>query len=218
MSEVDRERREMSAVLRPDGARPDSSLKITRRLFVHKSLYTGVAAGAAGAAVSGWFPLINTLTMAYAAEAPFSFAWISDTHLYPQNVNTRFVDKATRAAKEVQAMQPAADFLVFGGDIAQLGRGAELELGNQILQEVKIKKYFIPGEHDWYFDMGAKWRQLYGDPNWTFDHKGRALHRPGYDQPCARLLDAAADDAGGADGPHGDPGWHGGRTLGRSGR
>ncbi len=147
-------------------------MQITRRLFVHKSLYTGVAAGAAGAAISGWFPLINTLTVAHAAEAPFSFAWISDTHLYPQTVNTRFVAKATRAAKEVQAMQPPADFLIFGGDIAQLGRGAELELGNQILQEVKIKKYFIPGEHDWYFDMGAKWRQLYGDPNWTFDHKG----------------------------------------------
>lgn len=172
MSEVDKERREMATVLRPKGERPDGSLNITRRLFVHKSLYTPLAAGAAGAAVSGWFPLINTLTMAYAAEAPFSFAWISDTHLYPQTVNTRFVDKATRAAKEVQAMQPPADFLIFGGDIAQLGRGAELELGNQILKEVKIKKYFIPGEHDWYFDMGAKWRELYGDPNWTFDHKG----------------------------------------------
>jgi Icc protein len=172
MSEVDRERREMHTVLRPKGALPDDSVRITRRLFVHKSLYTGVAVGAAGAALTGWFPLINSLTIAHAAEPPFSFAWISDTHLYPQTVNTRFVDKATRAAKEVQAMQPPADFLVFGGDIAQLGRGAELDLGNQILQEVKIRKIFIPGEHDWYFDMGAKWRQLYGEPNWTFDHKG----------------------------------------------
>ena len=172
MNEVDRERREMAHVLRPAGDRPDGSLKITRRLFVHRSLYTGVAAGAAGAAITGWFPTINTLSMAYAAEAPFSFAWISDTHLYPENVNSRFVDKVKRAAREVQAMDPPADFLVFGGDIAQLGRGAELDLGNQVLMDVKIKKYFIPGEHDWYFDMGAKWRQLYGDPNWTFDHKG----------------------------------------------
>jgi 3',5'-cyclic AMP phosphodiesterase CpdA len=172
MSGVDRERREMAKILRPKGARPDDSLQITRRLFIHKSVTAGVAAGAAGAAITGWFPLINTLTIAHAADAPFSFAWISDTHLYPQTVNTRFVDKVTRAAKEVQAMQPPADFLVFGGDIAQLGRADELELGNQILQEVKIRKVFIPGEHDWYFDMGAKWRQLFGDPNWTFDHKG----------------------------------------------
>jgi 3',5'-cyclic AMP phosphodiesterase CpdA len=172
MSDVDRERREMAKVLRPKGKRPDDSLQITRRLLIHKSVSSGLAAGAAGAAITGWFPLINTLTIAHAADAPFSFAWISDTHLYPQTVNTRFVEKVTRAAKEVQAMQPPADFLVFGGDIAQLGRAAELDLGNQILQEVTIRKVFIPGEHDWYFDMGAKWRQLFGDPNWTFDHKG----------------------------------------------
>jgi len=167
-----RERREMHAVLNPKDVSPDRSMQITRRTFVHKALYTGVAAGAAGASATGWFPIINTLTIANAAEAPFSFAWISDTHLYPQSVNSRFVDKAIRAAKEVQAMNPPADFLIFGGDIAQLGRAEELDLGNQILQEVKIKKYFVPGEHDWYFDMGEKWRKLYGAPNWTFDHKG----------------------------------------------
>lgn len=172
MSEVDRERREMQAVLSQNGAQPDRSLRLTRRLFIHKSLYAGVAMGAAGAAITGWFPMFNTLTIAHAQEAPFSFAWISDTHLYPKEVNSRFVDQAVRAAKEVQAMDPPADFLIFGGDIAQLGRGAELDLGNEILKEVKIRKVFIPGEHDWYFDMGAKWRKLFGDPNWTFDHKG----------------------------------------------
>ena len=154
------------------GTRPDPSVSITRRMFVHKSLYTGLKLGAAGAAITGWFPIINTLTYAHAATPAFSFAWISDTHLYPKTLNSRFVDKATRAAKEVQAMNPPADFLIFGGDIAQLGRADELELGNEILKEVQIKKYFIPGEHDWYFDMGKKWGQLYGQPNWWFDHKG----------------------------------------------
>jgi 3',5'-cyclic-AMP phosphodiesterase len=169
MSELERERREMHKILHGAGERPDSSVQITRRTFLHKSLLTGAAAGAA---TFGWFPLINTIGIAHADGDPFSFAWISDTHLYPKSVNTRFVDKATRAAQEVQAMSPPADFLIFGGDIAQLGRPEELELGNEILKEVSIKKYFIPGEHDWYFDMGAKWRSLYGKPNWTFDHKG----------------------------------------------
>jgi 3',5'-cyclic AMP phosphodiesterase CpdA len=172
MSDVDRERREMAKVLRPKGEIADRSLDITRRVFVHRSLYTGAVVGAAGAGLTGWFPMMNTMTLAYANEPPFTFAWISDTHLYPKTVNTRFVDKVTRAAKEVQAMHPPADFMIFGGDIAQLGRANELDLGNQILQEVKIKKYFIPGEHDWYFDMGEKWKSLYGAPNWTFDHKG----------------------------------------------
>jgi Icc protein len=167
-SEVKRTRREMDAELRKPGERPDASLGITRRIFLHKSLLAGAAAGTA---TYGWFPLVNTLDLAFGAEA-FKFAWISDNHLYPKNVNTRFVEKATRAVKEVQAMSPPADFLIHGGDLAQLGDPVELDLGNDILKEVKIRKVFIPGEHDWYLDMGAKWQQLFGPPNWTFDHKG----------------------------------------------
>jgi hypothetical protein len=166
--EILKERREMHAVLEGDGERPGGSLGITRRTFLHKSVLTG----AGGAAAYGWFPLINTLDITLGAQEPFKFAWISDSHLYPKDVNTRFVDKAVRAVKEVQAMKPAADFLIYGGDLAQLGDPVELDLGNDILKEVKIRKVFIPGEHDWYLDMGQKWTKLFGQPNWTFDHKG----------------------------------------------
>jgi len=167
-SEIRRTRQEMDQELRRPGERPDPSLAITRRIFLHKSLLAGATAGAA---TYGWFPLVNTLDLAFGAEA-FKFAWVSDNHLYPKNVNTRFVEKATRAVKEVQAMSPPADFLIHGGDLAQLGDPVELDLGSDILKEVKIRKVFIPGEHDWYLDMGAKWQQLFGPPNWTFDHKG----------------------------------------------
>jgi hypothetical protein len=172
MSEIDRMRREMDAELRKPGKHPDRSTSITRRTFLHKSFLTGTAVGA-GSAAFGWLPLVNTIDMAFGAAAqPFKFAWISDTHLYPKSVNTRFVDKAVRAFKEVQAMDPPADFLIFGGDLAQLGDPVELELGNELLKEVKIKKVFIPGEHDWYLDMGKTWNKLFGQSPWRFDHKG----------------------------------------------
>jgi 3',5'-cyclic AMP phosphodiesterase CpdA len=87
-------------------------------------------------------------------------------------VNQRFVDKTVRAFKEVQALKPAADFLIHGGDLAQLGDPVELQLGGELLKEVTIKKVFIPGEHDWYLDMGQAWTKMFGQPNWTFDHKG----------------------------------------------
>ena len=169
MSELERDRREIARVLQQPGVRPDPELKITRRTFIHRSCLTGAATVAQTFA---WWPLINTMDVAFGAEAPFKFAWISDTHLYPKSLNTRFVDKTVRAAKEVQAMSPPADFLIFGGDLAQLGQIEELELGNEILKEVKIRKVFIPGEHDWYLDMGKKYRELFGEPTWTFDHKG----------------------------------------------
>ena len=169
MSELDRERREMVAVLQRPGVRPDSRLRIDRRTFIHRSCLTGAATVAQTFA---WWPLINTIDVAYAAEEPFKFAWISDTHLYPESVNTRFVEKLKRAAKEAQAMKPPADFLIFGGDLAQLGRANELALGIQLLSEVKIRKVFIPGEHDWYYDMGAEWRKHFDKPSWSMDHKG----------------------------------------------
>jgi len=169
MSELERERREMAATLQTPGDQPDPTTQITRRTFIHRSCLTGAATVGQ---TFGWWPLINTIDVAHAAEAPFKFAWISDTHLYPKSVNQRFVDKLQRAVKEVQSMNPPADFLIFGGDLAQLGRGNELELGVDLLKDVTIKKVFIPGEHDWYYDMGAKWKSLFDKPNWTFDHKG----------------------------------------------
>lgn len=152
-----------------DPERPRDPTRVSRRVFVQKS---AMVAGS-GAAASMFMPLINMVDVAVAQDAtPFRFAWVSDTHLYPKSVNTRFVDKATRAFKEVQAMSPAADFMVFGGDLAQLGDPVELALGADLLKEVKIKKYFIPGEHDWYLDMGAWWNKNFGATPWTFDHKG----------------------------------------------
>ncbi|HET9463369.1 MAG TPA: metallophosphoesterase [Thiobacillus sp.] len=169
MNEREMLRRDMDRVLRPAGEQPDSSTVMTRRTFLHKSLVLG----AAGAVTYGLLPIINTLDVAFAADGQaFKFAWVSDTHLYPKDVNTRFVEKAVRAFKEVQAMKPPADFLIFGGDLAQLGDPVELNLGNDLLKEVKIKKYFIPGEHDWYLDMGKTWTKLFGAPPWSFDHKG----------------------------------------------
>jgi len=168
MSERERLQREMDRVSRPSGERPDNSLVMTRRTFLHKSVVYG-----ASAAACGLFPSISTIDMAFAQGGPsFKFAWLSDTHLYPKEVNKRFVEKTVRAVKEIQAMNPPADFLIFGGDLAQLGDPVELRLGADLLKEVTIKKVFIPGEHDWYLDMGATWNKMFGASPWTFDHKG----------------------------------------------
>ena len=113
-------RRRMARELRTPGLRP-GPLGITRRTFLHRSLL----AGAAGAAAHGWFPLLNTIDVAIGAE-PFKFAYVSDTHLYPKEVNTRFVEKAEQAVSDIKEMSPPADFVIFGGDLAQLGDPVEL--------------------------------------------------------------------------------------------
>lgn len=162
-----REALDKGELLEPGVSMPGMS----RRTFLNKAL-----AGAGIAAANLWLPLINTFDMAFAAEpgklTNFRFAWISDTHLYPEHVNTRFVEKAQRAVEEINALTPACDFVVIGGDVAQLGDPVELRLGKAILDGIPVRKHYIPGEHDWYLDMGKTFVDLFGRSPWTFDHKG----------------------------------------------
>ncbi|MCB9587833.1 MAG: metallophosphoesterase [Polyangiaceae bacterium] len=102
----------------------------------------------------------------------FNFAYISDSHLYERKLNDRFVNQLMRAVDDVNALDPQPDFVFYGGDLAQLGQPKELELGAQILKTIKAPLKVMVGEHDWYFDMGEKWRELFGEPTYSFDHKG----------------------------------------------
>ena len=102
---------------------------------------------------------------------PFRFAIISDPHLYSQKDHV--FDKQLRdAVEQTNKMQPAPDFVVITGDVAHHGEKDQMEKGKAILSKLKAPIHSIPGEHDWYLDMGAAWRSAFGAENWTFNHKG----------------------------------------------
>jgi Icc protein len=69
-------------------------------------------------------------------------------------------------------MDPQPDFVLYGGDLAQLGRKEELDLGAQVLKSLKAPVHMMVGEHDWFFDMGHRWNELFGPENYSFNHKG----------------------------------------------
>jgi 3',5'-cyclic AMP phosphodiesterase CpdA len=102
----------------------------------------------------------------------FRFAYISDSHLYEKDLNDRFARALLRAVDDVNNLDPQPDFVFYGGDLAQLGQVKELELGAQILKNLKLPVKMMVGEHDWYLDMGEKWRELFGEPTYSWDHKG----------------------------------------------
>jgi Icc protein len=107
-----------------------------------------------------------------AGSAPFTFAYISDTHLYEKTLNDRYVKAVVKAIDDVNRLDPQPDFVLFGGDLAQLGQKSELKMGYDLLKTVKAPVHMMVGEHDWYLDMGEYWRELFGDPTYSFDHKG----------------------------------------------
>lgn len=148
--------------------------RLPRREFF-KVMGASIAAIASkGLVVPHSFQLVE---VAHAAPPPgvsetFTFAYISDTHLYSPKVNDQFVRAATKAVDDVNRLDPQPDFVLFGGDLAQLGQREELEIGRQLLKDVKAPVRMMVGEHDWYLDMGTSWKEFFGESTYSFDHKG----------------------------------------------
>ncbi len=145
--------------------------RLDRRTFLKIAAASAGAALAKGLLPPHSFQLVN---VAYAdpAQPAWSFAYISDTHLYDKQLNERFVRAALKAVDDVNALSPQPDFVLFGGDLAQLGKPEELALGAQILKEVKAPVKMMVGEHDWFLDLGDRWKAMFGAPSYSFDHKG----------------------------------------------
>jgi len=131
--------------------------------------------GAGALAAAGSLPL-SLVEIAFAdASETFRFAYISDAHI--QHIEgTKFVrnwDRGLiRAVAEANLLTPKPDFVVFGGDLAQLGTKAELDHGAEMLSRLSYKTYCVMGEHDYYLDLGAYWSELFGPHHHSWDHKG----------------------------------------------
>jgi 3',5'-cyclic AMP phosphodiesterase CpdA len=152
-----------------------SLMNLDRRSFIKVSGAAAAAVMTKGLAYPHSFQPVTVAGGAASggrAVEPFRFAYISDSHLYEKQLNDRFVRSLLRAVDDVNALDPQPDFVFYGGDLAQLGQPAELELGAQVLKALKAPVRMMVGEHDWYLDMGAKWRELFGQDIYSWDHKG----------------------------------------------
>lgn len=129
----------------------------------------------AGVALAGSVLPVSLIEMAAAKpQDTFTFAYISDSHI--QHIKGKeFVrnwDRGLmRAVAETNLMDPAPDFIIYGGDLAQLGKPEEIDHGLEILSGLKQKPRFVLGEHDFYLDMGEYWADKVDQHYYSFDHK-----------------------------------------------
>jgi len=144
----------------------DPKYPVTRRGFLK---------GAGTAALASVLPM-STVELAFADKSKnFTFAYISDSHL--QHIKgTEFVrnwDRGLiRAVAETNLLDPKPDFVMFGGDLAQLGKREELDHGAEMLAKLNFETHHVMGEHDYYLDLGEYWEELFGPQYYSFDHKG----------------------------------------------
>jgi len=105
------------------------------------------------------------------AVTPFRFAIISDPHLYSFNDHV-FDRQLEDAVAQVNALATQPDFVLVTGDVSHHGSADQLAKGKRILSKLKAPMRVIPGEHDWYLDMGEAYRANFGAETWSFDLKG----------------------------------------------
>ena len=118
-------------------------------------------------------------TMAGAGQDDFYFVQLSDTHWGfegPPNPDAR--GTLPKAVAAVNALAQAPDFVIFTGDLTHTTddpkeRRKRMAEFRDIAAGLKVKTVrFIPGEHDAALDNGKAYKEFFGDPNYTFEHKG----------------------------------------------
>ena len=133
-----------------------------------------------GAMLAGAILPVSIVEVVMAEDAPkgsenFTFAFISDSHLQ-QIKGTKFVRNwdmgLKKAVAECNLMNPKPDFILYGGDLGQLGKAAEIDHGAEILSALHSPIRMMLGEHDYYYDLGEHWSKRFGDKYYSFDHKG----------------------------------------------
>src|SRR5262245_46020466 len=109
----------------------------------------------------------------------FYFVQLSDTHWGFQGApNPDALVTLPKAVESVNALDPQPDFIVFTGDLTHTTddpgeRRKRLAKFKEIVSGLKNKNLrLMPGEHDASLDRGEAYKEFFGAPNYTFDHKG----------------------------------------------
>ncbi len=158
-----------------------------RRAFLKLSGLAGVAFA------SALFPGYPTSAQA----ADFHFIQFSDTHWgYKGPANPDAEHTLEKAVATVNTLPNQPDFIVFTGDLTHttddpVERRARMKRFREIVSALRIKDVrFMPGEHDASLDKGEAYKEFFGAPYYTFDHKGvHFIALDNVSDPAAKLGD-----------------------------
>lgn len=98
----------------------------------------------------------------------FKFGFITDTHIGSPNA-----DRDLEIVVNDINQRPEIKFVVATGDIAEKGLKHELSQAKDILDQLDVPYYIIPGNHDtkWTESGGNKFKELWGDDKFAFEYE-----------------------------------------------
>jgi hypothetical protein len=135
-----------------------------RREFI-KRMGLGLAAACAGGRLAWPFN-------AGAAGPELRLALLADAHLKDGDDRRPEAMALARAVAEIRALSPPADLVLFAGDLAHRGRPDALELGREILADLRAPFWAVQGEGDHGPGGKAAWVRRFGEPRFSRAYQG----------------------------------------------
>src|SRR3954454_19270867 len=97
------------------------------------------------------------------ADGALRFAQISDSHIgFDKAANTDVTATLRAAIAKINAAPEPPAFVLHTGDLTHLSKPAEFDTVQQVLSELSVPVFYVPGEHDVLDDDGASYLQRFG--------------------------------------------------------
>ncbi len=112
------------------------------------------------------------------ADGALHFVQISDSHIgFDKPANTDVTATLRAAIAKIKAAPEPPAFVLHTGDLTHLSKPAEFDTLQQVLSELSVPVFYVPGEHDVLEDDGKSYLQRFGKgtqgAGWhSFDHDG----------------------------------------------
>jgi Icc protein len=94
--------------------------------------------------------------------SPLSFVQISDTHIgFNKPANEHVIDTLQKTIHAINALPTPPAFVAHTGDISHLSKPEEFDQAKQILSQLKVPLFTLPGEHDTIGDRGKVYSEMF---------------------------------------------------------
>jgi plastocyanin len=106
------------------------------------------------------------------------FVQISDSHIgFNKPANTDVTGTLRAAIAKIKAAPEQPSFVLHTGDLTHLSKPAEFDTVQQVLSELTVPVFYVPGEHDILDDDGKSYLQRFGKDTqgagwYSFDQGG----------------------------------------------
>ena len=96
-------------------------------------------------------------------EEALRFVQISDSHIgFDKPANTDVTATLRAAVAKIQAAPEPPAFVLHTGDLTHLSKPAEFDTLQQVLSEMSVPVFYVPGEHDVLEDEGKSYLARFG--------------------------------------------------------